>query len=97
MEFIRTLLEQQPMLTLFLTIAVGYLVGQISIKGFSLGVGAVLFAALAVGWWVPKAIPPSIVGTLGLALFLYEVGIQTARSSSTASSAHRDARRIFSR
>jgi putative transport protein len=40
MEFIRTLLEHQPMVTLFLTIAVGYLVGQISIKGFSLGVGA---------------------------------------------------------
>jgi putative transport protein len=76
MEFVRTLLEQQPMVTLFLTIAVGYLAGQISIKGFSPGVGAVLFVALAAGWWVPKAIPAPIVGTLGLALFLYSVGIQ---------------------
>jgi hypothetical protein len=40
MEWIRTLLEQQPVVTLFLTIALGYLVGQISIKGFSVGVGA---------------------------------------------------------
>ena len=39
MEFIKTLLEQQPLMALFLTIAIGYLVGEINIKGFSLGVG----------------------------------------------------------
>ena len=49
MEFIKTLLEQQPLMALFLTIAIGYIVGEINIKGFSLGVGAVLFVALAVG------------------------------------------------
>src|ERR671911_3201570 len=76
MEFLRTLLEQQPMLALFLTIALGYLVGEINIKGFSLGVGAVLFVALAVGWFAPKAAPAPMVGTLGLALFLYAVGVQ---------------------
>ena len=47
MEFLRTLFEQQPLMALFLTIAIGYLVGEINIKGFSLGVGAVLFVALA--------------------------------------------------
>jgi hypothetical protein len=36
MEFIKTLLEQQPLMALFLTIAIGYLVGEINIKGFSL-------------------------------------------------------------
>ena len=76
MEFIRTVLEQQPMMALFLTIAIGYLVGEINIKGFSLGVGAVLFVALAMGWFAPKAVPAAMVGTLGLALFLYTVGIQ---------------------
>jgi putative transport protein len=76
MEFIGMLLEQQPIMALFLTIAIGYLVGEINIKGFSLGVGAVLFVALAFGWLVPKATPAPIVGTLGLALFLYTVGIQ---------------------
>ena len=76
MEFVRTLLEQQPMMALFLTIAVGYLVGEINIKGFSLGVGAVLFVALAIGWFAPKAVPAPMVGTLGLALFLYAVGVQ---------------------
>ena len=50
MELIKTLLEQQPLMALFLTIAIGYLVGEINVKGFSLGVGAVLFVALATGW-----------------------------------------------
>jgi putative transport protein len=76
MEFIRTLLEQQPFMALFLTIAIGYLVGEINIKGFSLGVGAVLFVALAMGWFAPKSAPAAMVGTLGLALFLYGVGVQ---------------------
>jgi putative transport protein len=76
MEFIRTLLEAQPLLALFLTIAVGYLVGEVNIKGFSLGVGAVLFVALLVGWFAPGSVPAPMVGTLGLALFLYAVGVQ---------------------
>ena len=76
MEFIQTLLEQQPLMALFLTIAIGYLVGEINIKGFSLGVGAVLFVALGMGWFAPKAVPAPMVGTLGLALFLYGVGVQ---------------------
>ena len=76
MEFVTTLLEQQPLMALFLTIAIGYLVGEINIKGFSLGVGAVLFVALAMGWFAPKSVPAPMVGTLGLALFLYGVGVQ---------------------
>ena len=76
MELIRTLLVQQPLMSLFLTIAIGYLVGEINLKGFSLGVGAVLFVALAVGWFAPKSAPAPMVGTLGLALFLYAVGVQ---------------------
>src|SRR5512134_1651823 len=76
MEFIKTLLEAQPLMAVFLTVAIGYLVGEITIKGFSLGVGAVLFVALAVGWLAPKSAPAPMVGTLGLALFLYAVGVQ---------------------
>src|ERR1700754_4123440 len=76
MDPIRELLEQQPLMTLFLTIALGYVVGEITVKGFSLGVGAVLFVALGVGWFAPKAAPAAILGTFGLALFLYTVGIQ---------------------
>jgi putative transport protein len=76
MDFVRSLLEQQPLMALFLTIAIGYLVGAINLKGFSLGAGAVLFVALAVGWFAPKSAPAPMVGTFGLAIFLYAVGIQ---------------------
>ncbi len=64
------------MLALFLTIAIGYLVGEINVKGFSLGAGAVLFVAIAIGWFAPKSAPAPMIGSLGLALFLYAVGIQ---------------------
>jgi hypothetical protein len=57
MDFIRTLLEQQPLMALFLTIAIGYTVGEMSLKGFSLGVRAVLFVALGVGWSAPRSSP----------------------------------------
>jgi putative transport protein len=73
---IRAFLEAQPMLALFLTIAIGYLAGEINVKGFALGAGAVLFVAIAVGWFAPKAAPAPMIGSLGLALFLYTVGIQ---------------------
>lgn len=76
MDFVRTLLETQPLLTLFLTVALGYLVGEINIKGFSLGSGAVLFVGLAIGGFAPKVAPPGLLGTLGLLLYLYGIGIQ---------------------
>ncbi|HZZ12221.1 MAG TPA: TrkA C-terminal domain-containing protein [Paraburkholderia sp.] len=76
MDFLRTLFEHQPLMTLFLTIAVGYFIGEINIKGFQLGVGAVLFVALAAGWFAPKSAPAPMIGTLGLSLFLYTVGVQ---------------------
>jgi putative transport protein len=75
MDFLRSMLEQQPLTTLFLTIAIGYIVGEINIKGFSLGVGAVLFVALGVGWFAPNSAPAVMLGTFGLAIFLYTVGI----------------------
>jgi putative transport protein len=76
MDFVRTLLEQQPLMALFLTIGIGYLVGEINIKGLSLGVGAVLFVALGMGSFAPNSAPSPMIGTLGLAFFLYAIGIQ---------------------
>ena len=51
----RILPETQILFSLFLTVALGYLVGEINLKGFSLGSGAVLFVGLAVGGFAPKA------------------------------------------
>ena len=75
MEWLRTLLETSPLTALFLTIAVGYLVGELNVRGFALGSGAVLFVGLACGAFAPKSAPPAMLGTLGLLLFLYCVGV----------------------
>ena len=63
-------------MALFLAIGAGYALGQVSIFGFALGAGAVLFTGLLIGAIAPKAAPPAMVGTLGLLMFLYGVGIQ---------------------
>ena len=63
LDLARDIIGSQPILTAFLAIGVGYLVGQINIFGFSLGVGAVLFVGLALGAFAPKA---QIVGPIGL-------------------------------
>jgi putative transport protein len=55
LDLAREIIGSQPILTAFLAIGLGYLVGQISIGGFSLGVGAVLFVGLAIGAFAPKA------------------------------------------
>src|SRR3954468_5903124 len=75
-DVLRTLLEASPLLALFLAIATGYAIGQISIAGVSFGAGAVLFTGLIIGAIAPKAAPPGLVGTLGLVIFVYGVGIQ---------------------
>ena len=76
MDVLRTLLESSPLLALFLAIASGYALGQVSIAGVSFGAGAVLFTGLLVGALAPAAAPPAIVGTLGLVMFVYGIGIQ---------------------
>ena len=40
LDLARDIIGSQPILTIFLAIGLGYLIGQISIGGFSLGVGA---------------------------------------------------------
>jgi len=76
MDTLTAFLAQQPLLALFLVIASGYALGAINLKGFSLGVGAVLFSGLFIGAVAPKAQPPALVGTLGLVMFLYGLGVQ---------------------
>ena len=45
-DLAREIIGTQPILAAFLAIGLGYLVGQINIGGFSLGVGAVLLLGL---------------------------------------------------
>ena len=79
LDLARHIIETQPILTAFLTIGVGYLVGQISFGGFSLGVGAVLFVGLALGAFAPKAQIIGPIGLTGLIMFLYGIGILYGR------------------
>ncbi len=79
LDFAREIIGSQPILTAFLAIGVGYLVGQINIFGFSLGVGAVLFVGLALGAFAPKAQIIGPIGLIGLIMFLYGIGILYGR------------------
>lgn len=63
MEWLSLTFEQTPILTLFLVIALGYALGKINLRGFSLGVGAVLFVERAVRDFSPKSAPPGLLGT----------------------------------
>jgi len=69
------LLGAQPILTLFLAVGLGYAVGQITVLGFSLGIGAVLFVGLFLGAVAPKAQIAGPIGLVGLTMFLYGIGI----------------------
>ena len=69
------LLEANALLSLFLVVAIGYWIGQIQIRGNSLGVAAVLFVGLALGALGPDLTIPSIVLELGLVLFVYTIGL----------------------
>ncbi|MBL8706267.1 MAG: hypothetical protein JNM30_15560 [Rhodospirillales bacterium] len=78
-EFARDIIGTQPILAAFLAIALGYLVGQVQIAGFSLGVGGVLFVGLAVGAFAPKAQITGPLALTGLVMFLYAIGILYGR------------------
>lgn len=71
-------LVQFPILTLFLVIGSGYLLGEIGFFGFRFGVAGVLFMGLAIGALHPSIALPEVVPTLGLIIFVYTIGIQSA-------------------
>src|SRR3954470_16757061 len=79
LDLARDILGTQPILAAFLAIGLGYLVGQINLGGFSLGVGAVLFVGLAIGAFAPKAQIVGPIGLTGLVMFLYGIGILYGR------------------
>ena len=79
LDLARDIIGTQPILAIFLAIGIGYLVGQINIGGFSLGVGAVLFVGLAIGAFAPKAQIVGPIGLTGLIMFLYGIGILYGR------------------
>ena len=79
LDLAREIIGTQPILAIFLAIGLGYLVGQINLGGFSLGVGAVLFVGLAIGTFAPKSQITGPIGLTGLIMFLYGIGILYGR------------------
>jgi putative transport protein len=79
MDSVAAFLSAQPLFAVFLVIGLGYAVGEVDVRGFSLGVGAVLFVGLGVGMLAPGSAPPALVGSLGLVMFVYCIGIQYGR------------------
>ena len=72
------LLTTSPLLLLFAVMALGYGLGEIKIRGFKLGVAAVLFVGLAFGALDPRLEVPQLIVFLGLAIFVYTVGLSSA-------------------
>jgi putative transport protein len=72
------LLVASPLLLLFAVMAIGYGVGQVRIGSFKLGVAAVLFVGLAFGALDPRMEVPQFIVFLGLAIFVYTVGLSSA-------------------
>ncbi|MFT3969107.1 MAG: TrkA C-terminal domain-containing protein [Micropruina sp.] len=73
------LLAQYPMLFFALLLVLGAVLGQIRIAGATLGPAAVLFVALGLtAWGITQGVEltvPEVLGTFGLVLFTYTVGI----------------------
>lgn len=66
-------LPEHPLFVLFGILAVGLALGQISVRGISLGSSGVLFAALVAGHFGLQV--PEGITSIGTALFVYCVGL----------------------
>ncbi len=71
------LLVDNPVVVLFAVLAAGTLLGAVRLGGVAAGPAGALFAGLALSAAIPQlaGVVPPIVGTLGLALFAYTVGL----------------------
>jgi putative transport protein len=72
------LLASSPVALLFAVIGLGWFLGAVRLRGFSLGVAAVLFVGLVFGAVDPRHfVLPEFVYLLGLILFVYIIGLQS--------------------
>ncbi len=77
MTFIIEILKHNHLLLIFVVAGLGYAIGHIRIKGFSLGISAVLFVGLFFGAIDKDIKLPEIVHMLGLVIFVYAIGISS--------------------
>lgn len=75
MGAIGDLLKNQPLIALFVCIALGYLIGKLRIKSFKLGgIAGTLIVSVVLGQ-IGIDLDPSVRGVF-FALFIYAVGFQ---------------------
>ncbi|MBK7090560.1 MAG: transporter [bacterium] len=70
------LLAENPLLLLFTIIGLGYLIGNIKIFGFNLGIAAVLLIGMGAGAIDNRLNLPEYIYILGLVIFVYALGLQ---------------------
>lgn len=76
-EALRGFLAHHPVMILFFTIGLGYLLSKVRIKGIGLGMASVLFVGIALGAWGKESFTlPEIIPQLGLLLFVYTIGLE---------------------
>jgi putative transport protein len=80
MQAIFDFLSQQPLILLFLVAAVGYLLGNVKVRGSSLGIAAVLFIGLFFGALDERFKLPEILYQGGLVIFVYCIGLSSGRA-----------------
>ncbi|MGB8652634.1 MAG: AAE family transporter, partial [Mycobacteriales bacterium] len=74
------LLAANPLVLLSLLLAVGSMIGAVSVGRVSLGPAAVLFLALALSAYDERLRLPVVLGQLGLAVFAYCIGVSAGPS-----------------
>ncbi|WP_430811384.1 MULTISPECIES: aspartate:alanine exchanger family transporter [unclassified Carboxylicivirga] len=67
-------LLQTSYFALFVIICLGFIIGNIKVKGVSLDISAIIFVALVFGHF--GVVMPSILEKIGLILFIYTIGVQ---------------------
>ncbi len=80
MDSLLHLLAENKLILLFSIIGIGFLLGQIRILGFNLGVSAVLFVGIAFGALDKRLVLPEEIYIIGLVLFVYSIGLQSGPS-----------------
>jgi putative transport protein len=74
LDSLAPLLNQHPLLALAILIVLGKLLGNLQVGGFALGTSGVLFIGMVLGHLGVQL--PDVLGQLGVALFVYSVGLQ---------------------
>lgn len=73
-------LAAQPLFTLILILAVGFGLGRVRFGGFMLGPAAILFVAIALATAEPGIALPPLIYQLGLAIFVYTIGLSAGHA-----------------